>query len=296
MNKTASPHRVLLVTGVSGAGKSSALKLLEDLGYEAVDNMPLSLVSRLLLGVDGNDVPPPGPNPLAIGIDIRTRDFDTTRLLAFLDQLTESPRIDAEVLFLDCDDDVLGRRYEETRRRHPLAADRPVIDGIQHERRVVEPVRARADTVIDTTEYVLGDLKVKLDQSYGLEGDPGLAIFVTSFSFKRGLPRDADLVFDVRFFKNPHYDTALRSKTGQDADVQAYVAKDPAFEDFTAHLKGMLGPLLPRYRAEGKSYLTIAFGCTGGRHRSVTMAEYFGAWLSENEWRAQIRHRDLDKA
>lgn len=296
MNKTASQHRVLLVTGVSGAGKSSALKLLEDLGYEAVDNMPLSLVSRLILGVDGGDVPPPGANPLAIGIDIRTRDFDTTRLLAFLEQLGDSPRINAEVLFIDCDDDILGRRYEETRRRHPLAADRPVIDGIHHERRVMEPVRARADTVIDTTEYALGDLKAKLDQSYGLESDPGLAIFVTSFSYKRGLPRDADLVFDVRFFQNPHYDEVLRPKTGQDPDVQAYVAKDPAFEGFTTHLKGMLGPLLPRYLAEGKSYLTIAFGCTGGRHRSVFMTEYFGAWLEENEWRAQIRHRDLDKA
>ena len=210
MNKTAAQHRVLLVTGVSGAGKSSALKLLEDLGYEAVDNMPLSLVSRLILGVDGSDMPPSGATPLAIGIDIRTRDFDTTRLLAFLDQLSESPRINAEVLFIDCDDDVLGRRYEETRRRHPLAADRPVIDGIRHERRVMEPVRARADTVIDTTEYALGDLKAKLDQSYGLESDPGLAIFVTSFSYKRGLPRDADLVFDVRFFQNPHYDKLLR--------------------------------------------------------------------------------------
>ena len=296
MNKTAAQHRVLLVTGVSGAGKSSALKLLEDLGYEAVDNMPLSLVSRLILGVDGSDMPPSSATPLAIGIDIRTRDFDTTRLLAFLDQLSESPRINAEILFVDCDDDVLGQRYEETRRRHPLAADRPVIDGIRHERRVMEPVRARADTVIDTTEYALGDLKAKLDQSYGLENDPGLAIFVTSFSYKRGLPRDADLVFDVRFFQNPHYDKLLRPKTGQDADVQAYIAKDPAFEGFTTQLKGMLRPLLPRYRAEGKSYLTIAFGCTGGRHRSVFMTEYFGAWLQENEWRAQIRHRDLDKA
>lgn len=296
MIKNTSKHRVLLVSGVSGAGKSSALKQLEDLGYEAVDNMPLSLVSRLIFGADGGDAPPPDAHPLAIGIDIRTRDFDSTRLLAFLDQLSESPRIDAEVLFLDCDDDVLGRRFEETRRRHPLASDRPVIDGLRHERRVMEPIRARADTVIDTTDFALGDLKAHLDQSYGLENDPGLALFVTSFSYKQGLPRDADLVFDVRFFQNPHYDKDLRPKTGKDKDVQAYVSKDPAFDDFTSHLKGMLGPLLPRYRAEGKSYLTIAFGCTGGRHRSVFMTEYIGAWLQENGWRAQIRHRDLDKA
>lgn len=288
--------RVLLVSGVSGAGKSSALKLLEDIGFEAVDNMPLSLIGRLIPGLDGGDASAAEAQPLAIGVDIRTRDFDASRLLALLDQASVGSSVDISLLFVDCDNEVLGRRFEETRRRHPLAADRPVIDGIVRERRAMEPLRARADYVIDTTDFALGDLKAHLEHSFGLESDPGLAIFVTSFSFKRGLPRDADLVFDVRFFKNPHYDNALRPKTGRDKEVQAFVSKDPAFEGFFGHLTGMTGPLLPRYQAEGKSYLTIAFGCTGGRHRSVFIAERFHAWLKENGWRAQIRHRDLDKA
>lgn len=288
--------RVLLVSGVSGAGKSSVLKLLEDIGFEAVDNMPLSLIGRLIPGLEGGDAPNADNQPLAIGVDIRTRDFDASHLLKMIDQFQETSNVDVSLLFVDCDDEVLGRRFEETRRRHPLAADRPVIDGIRRERRAMEALRARADYVIDTTDFALGDLKAQLDHMFGMDSDPGLAIFVTSFSFKRGLPRDADLVFDVRFFKNPHYDKDLRPKTGKDPEVQAYVSKDPAFEDFFAHLTGMTGPLLPRYRAEGKSYLTIAFGCTGGRHRSVFIAERFHAWLKENGWRAQIRHRDLDKA
>ncbi|MCK5778939.1 MAG: RNase adapter RapZ [Rhodospirillales bacterium] len=289
-------NKVLLVSGVSGAGKSSALKQLEDIGFEAVDNMPLSLIGRLIPGLEGGDSSDGEGQSLAIGVDIRTRDFDAGKLLELLDRIAASGNIEVALLFMDCDDEVLGRRYEETRRRHPLAADRPVIDGIRRERRVMEPLRARADQVIDTTDFVLGDLKAHLEHSFGDEGDPGLAIFVTSFSFKRGLPRDADLVFDVRFFRNPHYDKALRPKTGRDREVQAYVMEDDAYEGFFGHLTGMVGPLLPRYRAEGKSYLTIGFGCTGGRHRSVFIAERFHAWLKENGWRAQIRHRDLDKA
>ncbi|MGJ3261093.1 MAG: RNase adapter RapZ [Rhodospirillales bacterium] len=291
-----SSNRILLVSGVSGAGKSSALKLLEDIGFEAVDNMPLALIGRLIPGLEGTDKTAGDSHPLAIGVDIRTRDFEAARLLALLDQIEATANVEVSLLFMDCDDEVLGRRYEETRRRHPLAADRPVIDGIRRERRVMEPLRARADYVIDTTDFALGDLKAHLEHSFGIADDPGLAIFVTSFSFKRGLPRDADLVFDVRFFRNPHYDNALRPLTGRDKAVQDHIVKDEAFEGYFDHLTGMLGPLLPRYRAEGKSYLTIAFGCTGGRHRSVFIAERFHSWLKEHGWRAQIRHRDLDKA
>lgn len=288
-------NRVLLVSGVSGAGKSSALKLLEDLGYEAVDNMPLSLAERLILGGETSVAGDGELSPLAIGIDIRTRDFDADGFLELLDQIDASGRIKAELLFIDCEDDVLGRRFEETRRRHPLAADRPVSDGLALERSIMAPVRARADTVIDTTDFALGDFKANLEQAYGLSADPGLAIFVMSFSFKKGLPRDADLVFDVRFLKNPHYDNDLRSQSGKDASVQSYITADPAFDDFFKNLSAMIAPLLPRYRAEGKSYLTIAFGCTGGRHRSVFLTEHMGAWLEKNGWRSQIRHRDLDK-
>lgn len=290
-----SPARVVLVSGVSGAGKSSSLKLLEDLGYEAVDNMPLSLITRLVPATDGLSGGLVGGAPLAIGIDIRTRDFDTSNLLELLDHMEKSPDIVVSLLFLDCDDDALGLRFEATRRRHPLAADRPVMDGIRHERQIMEPLQSRADTVINTTDFALGDLKTRLEITYGLSEDPGLAIFVQSFSFKRGLPRDADLVFDVRFFKNPFYDLSLRPLTGQSPDVQTFISKDPAFEAFYHHLTGMAETLLPRYRSEGKSYLTIAFGCTGGRHRSVFLAEHFSDWLGNHGWRADVRHRDLDK-
>ena len=294
MNDLPAPHtRVLLVSGVSGAGKSSALKQLEGLGFEAVDNMPLSLVARLVLGGDGTDA---AGTPLAIGVDIRTRDFDASNFLDLLDQLAAAPDIEVSLLFIDCDDEVIGRQFEETRRRHPLATDRPVLDGLRHERQIMDPIRARADEVIDTTDFVMGDLKERLAERHALKDDPGLAIFIMSFSFKRGLPRDADMVFDVRFFKNPHYDPSLRPKTGESPEVQAFIAVDPAFEGFFTHLTDMTLPLLPRFRAEGKSYLTIAFGCTGGRHRSVFIAERFAKMLDENGWRAAIRHRDLDKA
>jgi len=287
-------NRLILVSGVSGAGKSSALRQLEDLGYEAVDNMPMPLVERLVLGGDG-ETGTSESNPLAIGIDIRTRDFDASKLMSLLDQLHDASNVDVHLVFLDCDDEVLGRRFEETRRRHPLAADRQVSDGVRLERQIMEPVRARADTVIDTSDFILGDLKMRLEQAFAIEDDPGLAIFVMSFSFKRGIPRDADLVFDVRFLKNPHYDADLRALTGQSPDVQAFVSTDPAFNGFFANLTAMLLPLLPRYRAEGKSYLTIAFGCTGGKHRSVFLTERLAATFEANGWPARIRHRDLDK-
>lgn len=299
MTNAAPPSRVVLVSGVSGAGRSSSLKLLEDLGYEAVDNIPLSLVSRLVMGAD--DAQPTDESsskrpPLAIGVDIRTRDFNTTEFLALLDRMNADPKISISLLFLDCEDNTLGLRFEGTRRRHPLAADRPVIDGIRHERLIMEPVQSRADTVIDTTEFALGDLKTRLEITYGLREDPGLAIFVQSFSFKRGVPRDADLVFDVRFFKNPFYDQKLRALTGKAPEIHSFIQSDPAFDKFLEHLTGMATTLLPRYLSEGKSYLTIAFGCTGGRHRSVFLAEHFGAWLENNGWRADVRHRDLDKS
>ncbi|MDA0997087.1 MAG: RNase adapter RapZ [Proteobacteria bacterium] len=282
---------LLIVSGVSGAGKSSTLKLLEDLGYEAVDNMPMSLLGRL---VPDPEAPAAERRPIAVGVDIRTRDFDATRLLQFIEQIGSRADLAAALIFLDCDDEVLGRRFEETRRRHPLAADRPVKDGLARERRIMAPVRERADVVIDTSEFVLGDLKARLQHAFGLVDDPGLAIFVSSFSFKRGLPRDADLVFDVRFLKNPHYDPKLKPQTGKDAAVGRYIETDPAFDGFWAHLVGLIEPLLPKYRAEGKSYLTVAFGCTGGRHRSVFVAGKFQQWLDGNGWQSLLRHRDLD--
>ena len=280
---------LLLVTGVSGAGKSSALKVLEDLGYEAVDNLPVSLICRLVA---------PGDffHPVAIGIDIRTRNFNSAGFLEELGHLVERSDMDVTLLFLDCDDEVLGRRFEETRRRHPLADDRPVSDGIRREKRLMAPVLNRANITIDTSEMSLADLKRTLKGHFGIENEDELAIFVTSFSYRLGLPREADLVFDVRFLANPHYDLDLRDLTGLDEAVGRFISADSEFQPFFDDLTRLLGPLLGRYAAEGKSYLTIAVGCTGGRHRSVFVAEKLAQWLAKQDRPTDLRHRDLDKS
>ncbi|MEK9724303.1 MAG: RNase adapter RapZ [Rhodospirillaceae bacterium] len=291
MTDTAPPAsaltRVVLVTGVSGAGKSTALRSLEDLGFEAIDNVPLSLIERLVApGKQGTS--------MALGIDIRTRDFDAQRFLDRIAHLAERPGLDVTLLYVDCDDEILVRRFEETRRRHPLAADRPVIDGIAQERALMTPLRAGAAIIVDTTEMNPGDMKPLLEGHFGGGADGGLTVFVTSFGFKNGLPRDADLVFDVRFLRNPHYEPDLKPQTGQDAPVAAFVESDPGFGEFIANLTGLLAPLLPRYAAEGKSYLTLAVGCTGGRHRSVVVAERLAAWIDGRGQRVRLRHRDLE--
>jgi len=278
--------RLVVVTGLSGAGKTSALKALEDIGYEAVDNLPPPLLPALL-GKAGEV-----RRPLAIGVDIRTRDFAVAPFIQELDDLIAEKRIELRLVFLDCDDEVLQQRFTETRRRHPLAADRPLMDGIRHERSLLARLRGRADAVIDTTEKTLAELQDTLEQSCGIDGAPGLAVFVTSFAYGRGLPREADLVFDARFLKNPHYERELRELTGEDEAVGAYIRGDPDFERFFGSLTTMLDPLLPRFEKEGKSYLTIAIGCTGGRHRSVYVAERLTEWLNARGQRVNLRHRD----
>jgi len=281
--------RVLLVTGLSGAGRSTALRAFEDMGYETVDNLPATLVAALVQPDAARD------RPLAIGIDIRTRDFGAAPFLATVDALRVRPDIAFTVLFLDCADEALLRRYSQTRRRHPLAHDRPVADGIAMERRRLAQLRDRADWVIDTTDLVEGDLRRELRSGFSLARTPAMAVIVMSFAYGQGVPRSADLVFDVRFLRNPHYVDRLRPKTGEDPEVGAYVEGDAGYADFFERLTGFIEPLLPRYRAEGKSYLTIAFGCTGGRHRSVHVAEKFGAWLAARGHRAAIRHRELER-
>lgn len=277
--------RAIIVTGLSGAGKTSALKVFEDLGYEAVDNLPVTLLASLMSGG--------GERPLAVGIDIRTRDFGVEPVLAEIDRIMTETGRDVRLLFLDCDDEVLRRRFTETRRRHPLAADRPLIDGIRHERALVSPLKRRADVVFDTSNLAPGEFKRVLSSHFGLDGDRGLMVFVTSFAYREGLPREADLVFDVRFLANPHYVAELKPQTGRDDGVAAYVAADPAFAGFLDSLTQLLAPLLPRFAAEGKSYLTIAIGCTGGRHRSVYVAERLARWLKDQGARVELRHREL---
>ena len=282
------PAAVTIVTGVSGAGKSTLLRVLEDLGYEGIDNPPLGLIESILApeGVSA------GGGAVAVGVDIRTRDFDVTGLA----QIAESLRVRADIrprlLFVDCDDEVLLRRFTETRRRHPLADGTQVIQGIHDEKQLLEPLRRIADTVMDTTSLSTNGLRREVGGAFGLDRT-ALAVAVMSFSYRRGLPREADLVFDVRFLRNPHYEPALRALSGRDPEVGVYIEGDPDFDPFLERLTALLTPLLPRYHAEGKSYLTIAVGCTGGKHRSVYVAERLTTWLAQAGQEAELVHRDV---
>ncbi len=280
--------RVLLVTGLSGAGSTTALKALEDMGYEAVDNVPLSLVSRL--------VEPDGAQPfaIAIGVDLRTRGFDLDSFTALIRALEDRQDIDLQVLYLDCDNEALARRYTETRRRHPLAGEGAVAEGIARERGLMRAMRDQADVRLDTTELTPFDLKRLLAGHFRLSDDAGLVISVLSFSFRRGLPREADMVLDVRFLRNPHYDPALRPGTGRDPEVAAHIAADPAHDPFLDHVRALLSQLMPGYQREGKAYFTLAIGCTGGRHRSVYVAEQLVEHLRGEGYVVALRHRELD--
>jgi UPF0042 nucleotide-binding protein len=281
--------RILVVTGMSGAGRATALKALEDLGYEAVDNLPLSLVPGLMSQR-------PLAAPLALGADVRTRDFGVTALVDTLDRLAREGAARPLVIFLDCGDEQLVQRFTETRRRHPLAQDRPVIDGIRLERQYVAALRDRADLVIDTGDLSAADLKRILAGHFALDRSPGIALSVVSFAYRHGLPRDADIVIDARFLRNPHYVAALKPLTGLDPEVGAYIAGDEGFPAFFRQLASLVEPLLPRFEREGKSYLTIAIGCTGGRHRSVYIAERLAEWLGERGRTVSVRHRDLERS
>ncbi len=284
------PQHVVLITGVSGAGKSAALKVLEDLGYEAVDNLPLSLLANLLKPSSRSHT------PIAIGVDIRTRDFGAAPFLHEIDELIGDRMIDVKLVFIDCKDEVLLRRFTETRRLHPLATDRPVADGIRHERGILAPLRERADLVVETSDMILGDLKRLLHGHFAPEEQRGVAVFITSFSYRRGLPPEADIVLDARFLANPHYEPKLQGLTGQDKAVAKFIAGDAGFEEFFHSVTTMLGSLLPRFSKEGKSYLTIAIGCTGGQHRSVFVTERLAAWLEQHGERVAIGHRDMPKS
>ena len=283
---------ILLVTGLSGAGKSTALRALEDLGWEVVDNLPISLLRQLLATppTRGSDA---GDRPIAIGIDSRTRGFNAEGIVRAIKQLRDGQGYMLSTLFLDCTGIELDRRFSETRRRHPLAEDRPAADGIAREREILEPLRRWADHIIDTTAYSSNELQQDIRHRFAVADRSGPTINVMSFGFARGLPRNADLVFDMRFLRNPHWDAALRPGTGLDADVAAYVMADPAYGAALGQIEGLLETLIPRYQAEGKSYLTIAIGCTGGRHRSVHVAERITAFLTTIGYHPNIIHRNL---
>ena len=291
MKKARQPNRILLVTGLSGAGKSTALKTLEDIGWEVVDNLPLSLLDHLLstpLSKGAAKV----RRPLAIGIDSRTRDFDAKRIVRQIKALALDHDYPVDTLYLECGGTELLRRYSETRRRHPLAPDRPATDGIAAERELMEPLRRWSDHVIDTTDSDTNALQQQIRQRFG-SADAAPTLSLLSFGFARGLPRNADNVFDMRFLKNPHWQNELRPLTGLDQGVVDYIATDEAYDPAVRQIEELLISLLPRFRAEGKSYVTVAFGCTGGRHRSVCVAERVAARLREAGFSPTVEHRDL---
>ena len=291
-NTASEPQKILLITGVSGAGKTTALKTLEDLGWETVDNFPIKLAGQLLkIPASGGEN---GPNiPLALGFDSRTRGFDAEALIRQIRKLQAQANLEIMTLFLDCAGVEIERRYAETRRRHPMAQDRPAMDGIAIDRAVMEPFRRWAEAVIDTSKLSAHDLQVVIRERFSSDTSLRSNITVSSFGFSRGVPHNADLVFDLRFLRNPHWDGNLRPLTGLDAAVADYVAADPKYDEAMQKILDLLRFLLPLYDAQGKAYINIAFGCTGGRHRSVHVAETFGAWLREDGFALKVAHRDL---
>ena len=289
--------RVVVVSGLSGAGKASILRALEDIGYNAIDNPPLTLLETLVARAD---------QPTAIGLDTRSRGFDADLVRSAVLRLKATPCVRAELVYAWADETVLLRRYTETRRRHPMAPKGRVIDGIGAEQVSTAPLRLDADLVIDTSELPLADLRRRIEQRFrpGLAEDgevPGLAVSLLSFAFPAGLPREADMVFDARFLRNPHYDPILRPRTGQDAEVAAYVEADPDFNRFFGTVLSLLQLMIPRFVQEGKKYATIAIGCTGGRHRSVHIAERLGRELQAGRNlgietpQVTVSHRELEK-
>lgn len=291
-NTTSQPQKILLITGVSGAGKTTALKTLEDLGWETVDNFPIKLAGQLLkIPASGGENGP--DTPLALGFDSRTRGFDAEALIQQIRKLQAQPNLEIMTLFLDCAGTEIERRYAETRRRHPMAQDRPALDGIAIDRTVMEPLRRWAEAVIDTSKLSAHDLQVVIRERFSSDTSPHSNITVSSFGFSRGVPHNADLVFDLRFLRNPHWDSNLRPMTGLDMAVADYVAADPKYDEVMLKIRDLLRLLLPLYDAQGKAYINIAFGCTGGRHRSVHVAETFGTWLREDGIALMVAHRDL---
>ena len=277
----------LLITGPSGAGRSTAINALEDLGYEVIDNLPLSLLPPLLRrGMS---------TPLALGLDVRNRDFSTDALIAAIDRLTEELGNAAQVIYLDAEDDTLERRYSETRRHHPLAPAGPPLRGILAEKELLQPIRARADVLLDTTDLTPHDLRAELDRMFAPEAGRLLGVSVQSFSYKRGLPRGLDMVLDCRFLRNPHWEPTLRALDGRDAGVADYVAADPRAQPFFDQVRALLALVLPAHKDEGRAHLAIGFGCTGGQHRSVALAERLAASLVQEGWPVSIRHRELER-
>ena len=283
--------RIIIVSGLSGSGKSLALKSFEDMGYYCVDNLPIALVPKFAELCSQSDR---GITRAALGIDIREKDL-VTSFGSLYDGMKEGG-YDLQVLFLEASDEALVRRFSETRRPHPLAKDKPLAEAIRLERAMMDGIKKRADGIIDTSSLTVHQLRDELYRRYGAgaAGSP-LTISVMSFGFKYGVPYDADTVFDVRFLPNPNFVPALKPLTGRDREVLEFVRKKEGTAQFLRKVMGLLDYLIPLYAKEGKTYLTIAVGCTGGRHRSVAVAELLKKRLSERGLEIIIRHRDADR-
>jgi len=279
---------LVLLTGPSGAGRSTAIKALEDAGFETIDNLPLGLLPRLLSGQ-------PLKRPMALSLDVRNRDFSPAAILDALELVDELPNVAPELLYLDCRAEVLRRRYNETRRSHPLDRQEDPNAGIETELSLLKEVRGRATVLIDTSELTPHELRHAVQSRFAPQDDQAIGLTLQSFSYKRGIPQGADLVFDCRFLHNPHWQAELRAMDGGDEPVGAYIATDPGYAPFVSNLKEMLEHALPGYVREGRSHLHVAFGCTGGKHRSVFMTETIAESLANRGWRVSIRHRELNR-
>jgi UPF0042 nucleotide-binding protein len=282
------PQKIILVTGMSGAGRSNALKVLEDLGYEAIDNLPLSLLPHLCDQIGSWE----RHNPLAIGIDTRSYGFDLTRFWELFQAMSAALKGSVQLLYLECDDDVLLRRFTETRRRHPIGKF-SLPEAIAQERQMIDPLKSLADLTIDTSHLSMPSFGQMVRQHFSLEDSLSLLICLISFSYRRGLPREADMVFDARFLSNPYYEKPFRALSGKDEAVGEYLTKDSNWQGVYNSIQEIIRHSLKGFRLTGRSYLTLACGCTGGQHRSVFLAEQLSKWLHTEGERVKIEHRDL---
>ncbi|MGY6696821.1 MAG: RNase adapter RapZ [Roseinatronobacter sp.] len=279
--------KVVLVTGPSGAGRSTALKALEDIGFEAIDNMPISLVRPLVSAALDR--------PLALVLDPRNRDFSVDALLALVEDLASFRHIAFDLVYLDCPVPVLVRRFSETRRRHPISMEGTAQDGVVLEARLLAPVRLRADVLLETETLTPHDLRAQVQALFAKPSAQHMRVHIESFSFKRGIPTGVDLVFDCRFLSNPHWQDELRALDGRDPSVAAFVTEDPRFAEFFSKIRDLIVFMLPECTQEGKSQLIIGFGCTGGQHRSVAIAEKMANALAQAQWQVSKRHRELER-
>ncbi|MFC5711278.1 RNase adapter RapZ [Thalassorhabdus alkalitolerans] len=282
--------QVVIITGMSGAGKTVAVQSFEDLGYFCIDNLPPALIPKFidLIESSGGTM-----NKVALVIDLRARDF-FDHLLDAIDKLNEKPNLNPHILFLDAKDNTLVQRYKETRRSHPLAPKGLPLEGIKNERQMLEELKGRARQIIDTNDLKPRELREKIIDSFSTPENHPFTVNFMSFGFKYGVPIDADLVFDVRFLPNPHYIDQLRPKTGLQEEVSSYVLKWKETKDFLQKLTDLLEYMIPQYKREGKSQVVISIGCTGGKHRSVTLAEHLAAHFG-NDYVVRSSHRDIEK-